>query len=842
VGALRQLQSDSSIYESSNVWIELGPKPLCLGMIKSTIDIAQPSLIATVDQNKDDWETLSSALARLYNAGLDINWNEVHKEYEPNLRLIELPSYAFDLKNYWIQYEGDWSIVKGDYPKTSVPIRQKFSTTSIHGVESETVQDGNATVVFSTNFADPHLRPAVEGHQVNKVGLCPSSLYADMAMSAAIYVHSILFPDKEIPAMEIADMEVSKPFIVDSSQAERYMNLTARKESNSDIIHMTYSSISEGRTVENAHCIVRYGNGKEWMAQWSRQRYLIQDRIARLKKTEEDDSVHIIHRRMVYKLFSVLVTYSERYQGITKAYLDSEAYEAAAHVNFRTAGLKDNFMLSPYWIDSLLHLSGFVINGSDNTSEDAVYISHGWQSLRLPHKLEEDKTYITYVRMQPMETDTVMAGDVYIFDGETIVGLCSGLKFHKIRKSMLNHLLPGNNTASALARKRAIHNSMPVILKQPTNFDIRSISQPSLFDNVIEMIAEVAQVPVADFDDNLEFVEVGIDSLLSTIITTKLREIIGKEIPSSLFMTHPTVAELRSFLNISSPVSSFEDSELAQSSTEQERPSTGFTSTDDLILPDKDNSDLTPALFRRVIAEELGIPESDIQPDTEFTSVGLDSLMSLVILNRLKGISGQAIDPGLFTQNVTFGDIVKLYSMVKSSEPMNVDSPGAMTPISHSLPCTSVLLQGSVKSKTQVFLLPDGSGSAASYTTLPLIGNDIAVFGLNSPYVHSPNGFQESIEAIVSCYISEIQTRQPKGPYTLGGWSVGGVYAYEAARQLVQAGETVAGIILIDSPCPKQLPPMSLETIDLLTRHGMFGKQNTIPPKVMNSSPLMTPC
>jgi acyl transferase domain-containing protein len=167
-------------------------------MIKSTIDAAQSNLIATADQNEDDWATLSSALARLYNCGLDINWNEVHKEYEPNLRLIELPSYAFDLKNYWIQYEGDWSIVKGDYTKTSVPMPQKFSTTSIHSVESELVQDGNVTVVFSSNFADPNLRLAVEGHQVNKVGLCPSSLYADMAMTAATYVHSILFPDKEL--------------------------------------------------------------------------------------------------------------------------------------------------------------------------------------------------------------------------------------------------------------------------------------------------------------------------------------------------------------------------------------------------------------------------------------------------------------------------------------------------------------------------------------------------------------------------------------------------------------------------------------------------------------------
>jgi iterative type I PKS product template protein len=821
------MQSEFGTTGSSTVWTELGPKPICLGMIKSTLDAPQSNLIATANQNEEDWATLSTALTGLYNIGLDINWNEVHREYEPNLRLLELPSYAFDLKNYWIQYEGDWSIVKGKSRQLSSSAPEKFSTTSMHRVESEIIQEGSATIVFSTNFATPSLRSAVDGHQVNRVGLCPSSLYADMAMTAAAFIYSRLFPDKETPAIDVADMEVNKPFVINSSTADQYMTVTAQKASNSNIVHVTYTTLSEGKPNEHAHCIVSYGNASEWLSNWSRQKYLIQDRIRRLKDSELD-SIHMIHRRMVYKLFSVLVNYSDPYQGITKAYLDSEAFEAAAYVKFRTAGSQDKFYFSPYWIDSLLHLSGFVLNGSDMVSEDAVYISHGWQSLRLPKKLEEDKTYITYVRMQPLETDQVMTGDVYIFDGDCIVGLCSGLKFQKIRKSILGHLLPARELNQVPIEKVEIHQSQE-LRKRVGTLPVMASGDP--FKRIIEMIAQEAQVSPADLDDNVEFVDIGIDSLLSLIITAKLREMTDKEIPGSLFITHPTVCDLRSFFQDGYQDSSSEDSDDSQSLFDHGQLSTGCTSANELVLLSEGSSTLSSMLIKSVISDELGVPESSIQPDTEFADLGLDSLLSLVILSKLKNLTGQTIDPEFFIHNPTFGDILKLYDKSHRT-PESANSPTLSSPIQKLQSLGSIILQGRSNRKNSLFLFPDGSGSAASYMGLPLITNKLTVYGLNSPHLHNCNGFDDSIESIASYYISEIRAQKPNGPYILGGWSVGGVYAYEAARQLVLAGESVLGLILIDSPCPKRLPPMSLETIDLLTSHGMFGSENSLLPEV----------
>ncbi|MFN3293424.1 MAG: thioesterase domain-containing protein, partial [Gemmobacter sp.] len=51
-------------------------------------------------------------------------------------------------------------------------------------------------------------------------------------------------------------------------------------------------------------------------------------------------------------------------------------------------------------------------------------------------------------------------------------------------------------------------------------------------------------------------------------------------------------------------------------------------------------------------------------------------------------------------------------------------------------------------------------------------------------------------------YIAEMRQVQAHGPYLLGGFSGGGLIAWEIARQLEAAGEQVAQIVLLDTPIP----------------------------------------
>jgi thioesterase domain-containing protein len=59
-----------------------------------------------------------------------------------------------------------------------------------------------------------------------------------------------------------------------------------------------------------------------------------------------------------------------------------------------------------------------------------------------------------------------------------------------------------------------------------------------------------------------------------------------------------------------------------------------------------------------------------------------------------------------------------------------------------------------------------------------------------------------TVEEIASEYLREIRGVQPEGPYQLGGWSSGGLMAFEVAQQLRRKGESVHVIALLDAWAP----------------------------------------
>jgi thioesterase domain-containing protein len=60
-----------------------------------------------------------------------------------------------------------------------------------------------------------------------------------------------------------------------------------------------------------------------------------------------------------------------------------------------------------------------------------------------------------------------------------------------------------------------------------------------------------------------------------------------------------------------------------------------------------------------------------------------------------------------------------------------------------------------------------------------------------------------SVQELSSSYVCELRVLQPHGPYQLGGWSFGGLVAFEMALQLAASGEKVALLALFSSYLPQ---------------------------------------
>jgi thioesterase domain-containing protein/acyl carrier protein len=94
-----------------------------------------------------------------------------------------------------------------------------------------------------------------------------------------------------------------------------------------------------------------------------------------------------------------------------------------------------------------------------------------------------------------------------------------------------------------------------------------------------------------------------------------------------------------------------------------------------------------------------------------------------------------------------------------------------------------------------LFFMHPVAGSAFVYVALArLLGTQRPFYGLNAP-VNEP---LTKIEEMAARYVEAVRAVQPEGPYLLGGWSMGGLIAYEMAQQLRARGQGVALLALID--------------------------------------------
>jgi amino acid adenylation domain-containing protein len=111
------------------------------------------------------------------------------------------------------------------------------------------------------------------------------------------------------------------------------------------------------------------------------------------------------------------------------------------------------------------------------------------------------------------------------------------------------------------------------------------------------------------------------------------------------------------------------------------------------------------------------------------------------------------------------------------------------------------------------------------------LGKEQPFYGLQSAGLNGEQGPKTSIEDMAAYYIEALQAIQPSGPYYLGGWSLGGIVAFEMAQQLRFRGEEVALLALIDSYAPavinwyEEMDEASLLVHLARDMGGLFGKE-----------------
>ncbi len=115
-------------------------------------------------------------------------------------------------------------------------------------------------------------------------------------------------------------------------------------------------------------------------------------------------------------------------------------------------------------------------------------------------------------------------------------------------------------------------------------------------------------------------------------------------------------------------------------------------------------------------------------------------------------------------------------------------------------PASLVALQPGMAGRPPFFCVHAVGGTVFSYGELArLLGPEQPFYGVQAAGLEPGRSAASDLPAMAAEYVAAVRKVQPEGPYFLGGWSMGGVVAFEMACQLRESAEEVALLALLDS-------------------------------------------
>ena len=210
-----------------------------------------------------------------------------------------------------------------------------------------------------------------------------------------------------------------------------------------------------------------------------------------------------------------------------------------------------------------------------------------------------------------------------------------------------------------------------------------------------------------------------------------------------------------------------------------------------------------------------GSNKMSLRSSSRFDEIGMDSLSTMELIGRVERDTHVKMSIAKFLNATSLSALVEnLLDAMDLDETPADDRRATSTEITASTASIgSARLKGGTWPKlTQAMALQDLSipapifcigglggtvpyltqwSSALSYAKPLIVFQAVGIDGSESPL--------GSVEEMAQRYLKEMKAVQPHGPYVLAGHSFGGLVAYEMAQRLVEQGDSVEHLFLVDT-------------------------------------------
>ncbi|WP_336155544.1 non-ribosomal peptide synthetase DhbF [Bacillus sp. 204(2023)] len=179
--------------------------------------------------------------------------------------------------------------------------------------------------------------------------------------------------------------------------------------------------------------------------------------------------------------------------------------------------------------------------------------------------------------------------------------------------------------------------------------------------------------------------------------------------------------------------------------------------------------------------EVLHLPRVGI--DDRFFDLGGHSLLAVQLMSRIREALGVELSIGNLFEAPTVAGLAERLEMGSSQSALDV-----LLPLRTS------------GDKSSLFCVHPAGGLSWCYAGLMTnIGTDYPIYGLQARGIGHREELPKTLDDMAADYIKQIRTVQPKGPYHLLGWSLGGNVVQAMATQLQNQGEEVSLLVMLDA-------------------------------------------
>ena len=182
--------------EAYQVFLEIGPKPILLGMGRQCLPEDSGIWLSSLRQYQEDWQQMLQSLGELYVRGVKVDWLGFDQDYHRNK--VILPTYPFQRQRYWIETSQGYShqLHQQMYP--------------LLGSKVELANTGQIIYQQHINLTN---HPWIRDHRVYNTAVIPGVSYIAMTFAAV-----------GTPAA-VAEVNFVQPLILESSDVTRETQL-----------------------------------------------------------------------------------------------------------------------------------------------------------------------------------------------------------------------------------------------------------------------------------------------------------------------------------------------------------------------------------------------------------------------------------------------------------------------------------------------------------------------------------------------------------------------------------------------------------------------------------------